>query len=231
MSGALMIDSGDGGRFSAYLARPSAAKALGVVMLQEIFGVTPSLRAMADRFARQGFLVAVPDLFWRIQPEVELQYSGADRQKAHDYLARFDTDLGVADVGATVNALRQMAECDGRIAVAGYCLGGTLAYLSACRLEISGAASYYGTDIHNRLDEARKLKCPLLLHFAENDHLMQDEDVERIGAALKGLPATLHVYPDVGHAFCRDAEAKERHVRSQADKANARTFDFLGRLT
>jgi len=227
----VLIDSDGAGQFAAYLARPSKAKAPGVILVQEIFGVTPALRAVADSFAQRGFLVAVPDIFWRIEKGVSLEYSGPDQKKALDYLARFDWDLGVKDVTAAIDAVRKMAECNGRVAVVGYCLGGSLAYLTACRSNIDGAVAYYAVEILEHLDEAGNLKCPILLHYAEKDHLLKPEAVQKIKDGLKGAPATFYDYLNVGHAFCRDAEPKDPYKAEQAAKANVRTWEFLNRLS
>ena len=226
----VLIDSGDGGKFSAYLAKPSKAKAVGVVMLQEIFGVTPSLRGVADSFAREGYLVTVPDMFWRIEKGLSLEYSGPDRERARDYLTKFDWDRGVRDVIATVNAVRSMPGCNGRVAAVGYCLGGSLAYLAACRSGIDGAVAYYAVEVLEHLDEARNLSCPVLMHFAENDHLLKPEAVQQIRDGLKGFDVTIYNYPNVGHAFCRDVDPKDVSRAEQASKANERTYDFLNGL-
>jgi len=226
----VQIDSGDGGKFSAYLAKPSKAKAVGVVMLQEIFGVTPSLRGVADSFAREGYLVAAPDMFWRIERGLALEYQGPDRERARDYLTKFDWDRGVRDVLAAVDAVRKMPECNGRVAAVGYCLGGSLAYLAACRGKLDGAVAYYAVEVMEHLDEAKNLSCPVLMHFADNDHLLKPEVVQKIKDGLKGSPVTIHDYPNVGHAFCRDVDPKETTRAEQASKANQRTFEYLNRL-
>jgi carboxymethylenebutenolidase len=189
--------------------------------------VTPSLRKVADSFARKGYLVAVPDIIWRIEKGLSLEYSGSDHKKALDCLAKFDWDQGVNDVMAAVDAVRSLPECNGRVVAVGYCLGGSLAYLAACRHRMDGAIAYYSIEILEHLDEGKNLSCPVLMHFAENDHLLKPEAVQQIRDGLKGCPATIHNYPNVGHAFCRDVDPKDTTSAEQAFKANERTFEYL----
>src|SRR5258708_13427038 len=93
----------DGGRFNAYVARPAQGSGPGLVLLQEIFGINDTMKSMADRFAEEGYVVLVPDLFWRIKPGISLGYVEADMKQALDYLGRFDVDLAAADIAATVS--------------------------------------------------------------------------------------------------------------------------------
>ena len=135
MGGFIEIKAEDGGRFRAYKAVPAAGHGPAIVPLPEIFGINAHIRGVADFYAEEGYVVLAPDLFWRLERDVELGYEGADREKALDLMKRFDLDQGVRDIGATVAAARAMPEVagpDGRKAVAavGFCLGGRLAYLA-----------------------------------------------------------------------------------------------------
>ena len=96
------VTAHDGGRFSAYIARPAQGSGPGLVLLQEIFGINSYMRSMADRYAEEGYVVMVPDLFWRMQPGVVLGYGEADVKEAMQYLARFDIDLACKDIAATI---------------------------------------------------------------------------------------------------------------------------------
>ncbi len=225
----ITIPSGDAGRFSAYLAKPAKGKAPGIVIAQEIFGVNNALRQTADELAGAGFLVAAPDLFWRIETGTDLGYTDADRQKAMGLMGKFDAAKGVEDIGATIRALKSMPECSGRVAVVGFCLGGTLAYLAAARAGADAAVSYYGTAVHKHLDEAKGIQAPLLLHFGETDNFVPAEAVQQIRAALAGKDAAIHVYPKVGHAFC-NVDRAGIYNKEAATTAHARTIAFLKRL-
>ena len=119
------------GDFSAYVARPAAAKAPVVVVIQEIFGVNAVMRAITDDFAAQGFLAICPDLFWRIEPDIDItDQSEAEWKRAFELFNAFDVDLGIKDIGATIAHARQHPGAAGKVGTVGFCLGGLLAFLS-----------------------------------------------------------------------------------------------------
>jgi len=131
MSGKMItVTADDGGSFGAYLAMPESGSGPGLVLLQEIFGINQNMRNTADLFAEEGYVVIVPDLFWRMEAGVDLGYGEADFAKAMGFLERFDSDQGIEDAGAAIEALRAMPACTGKIGALGFCLGGTLAYLT-----------------------------------------------------------------------------------------------------
>src|SRR5262245_33874743 len=149
-----------GGAFSGYLAVPGQGRGPGLILLQEIFGVNAPLRAAADLFAEEGYVVLAPDLFWRIEPGIDLADDPAGLQKAFGYRSQFDVDQGVRDVGAAVEALKNRPECTGQVAAVGFCLGGLLAYLTAARLPVDAAVAFYGGRIDEHLAEAANIRCP-----------------------------------------------------------------------
>lgn len=199
------IAAGDGsGRFGAYLALPASGHGPGLVIAQEIFGVNATMRELADLYAEEGYVALVPDLFWRQQPGVELGATPEDWQRAFALYEGFDEAKGVEDVQAAISALRSRADVRGGVGVLGFCLGGKLAYLAACRTDCDVAVGYYGVGIEAALAEAGKIGRPLTLHIAENYKFCPPEARERILAELRGRPGIeLHVYPAVDHAFAR----------------------------
>ncbi|NDZ16246.1 carboxymethylenebutenolidase [Variovorax sp. WS11] len=201
----LQVPASDGsGSFRAYLATPKAGKGPGILLAQEIFGVNATMRQVADYYAEEGYVVLVPDLFWRQQPGVELGDTPDDFQKAFGFYQGFDENKGVEDIAAAMAAVRARPEHAGKIGVLGFCLGGKLAYLAACRTDADVAVSYYGVGIENALDEAANIRGRLLLHIAELDKFCPPPAREKILAALDGKPnVALHVYPGVDHAFAR----------------------------
>ena len=180
------IAASDGGRFAAYVTVPAGDTGPGLLLMQEIFGVNDTMRRTADLFAEEGYVTIVPDLFWRLEPGVELGYGDADFQKAFDYYGRFDVDQGIADAGDALKALRAMPECTGATGVMGFCLGGKLAYLAAARLEVDAAICFYGVGIEDSVEEAKNIGCPTIFHFAAADQFVPLDAVEKIRAAFAG---------------------------------------------
>lgn len=198
------ITADDGGRFSAYVAVPRGGKGPGIVLCQEIFGVNGFIREVADYYAEEGYVVVAPDLFWRIEPGIQLGYTEDDWKKAFELFQKFDTDLGMRDITATVKAMRAMPQVVGKIGALGFCLGGRLAYLAAARSGVDCAVGYYGVTIDQYLGEADAIRVPLALHFAAEDKYAPMETVERIKARFAGRESVeIHVYPGVDHAFAR----------------------------
>jgi carboxymethylenebutenolidase len=198
------ITAADGGKFKAYVAVPKGGQGPGIVLCQEIFGINGFIREVADYYAEEGYTVVAPDLFWRIQPGIELGYTEQDWQKAFELFQKFDTDKGMGDITATVKAMRAMPQVAGKIGALGFCLGGRLAYLATARSGVDCAVGYYGVTIDQYLGEADKIKVPLVLHFAANDKYAPPEAVAKIKTALAShAGAEIYVYPGVDHAFAR----------------------------
>ena len=222
------IEATDGsGSFRGYLALPGSGSGPGLVIAQEIFGINQTMRDVADYYAEEGYVALVPDLFWRQQPGVELGYSPEDWQKAFGYYKGFDEAKGVQDLQAAIGALRPMVEASGgKVGVLGFCLGGKLAYLAACRTDADVAVGYYGVGIDAALDEAVRITRPLVLHVAELDKFCPPEARDRIVQTLRGRPnVTLHVYPGVDHAFARNGG--EHYHRPSALMAHERSIAAL----
>lgn len=224
---ARMIDitAADGsGTFQGYLSLPPGGKGPGIVLAQEIFGVNTTMRQTADAWAEEGYVVLVPDLFWRQQPGIQLGYTPADWERAFELYKGFDEAKGVQDIQAALNALRAQPEFAGQAGVVGYCLGGKLAYLAACRTDAAVSVGYYGVGIENNLHEAAQISGRLCLHLAEKDSFCPPEAREKILASLSPLPhVECHVYPGMEHAFARiggdhfdKAAASLAHQRSMA---------------
>lgn len=220
-----------GGQFQAYLATSVDGRGPGVVLCQEIFGVNQAMRDVADLLAEEGYTVLVPDLYWRQEPGVELGYTEAEFGRAYALYQGFDEALGIDDIRASLNALKALPQCKpGGLGVVGYCLGGKLAYLAACRLpEVACAVGYYGVGIENALPEIEGLQGRLVLHMAERDQFCPAEARSAIRAALHDKPAVeLYVYPGVDHAFARP---KGHHYhKPSALLAHERTVAALRRV-
>ena len=224
------IKAQDGGRFKGYLSLPhqreKAAKGPGIVLIQEIFGVNAHILGVADQYASDGYTVLAPDIFWRLQPMVDIGYGPEDFQTGIGYMQKFDFAAGVKDLAATVTALRGLPECAGKVASLGYCMGGLLSFLCAANAGVNAAVCYYGGGIHTKLEEAVKIKCPLLLHFAGNDSYIPAEAVEAVKKTFAGREGVrIEVYPGVDHGFnCWDRSA---YNQPSAALARGRSLAFL----
>lgn len=224
------IQAKDGGSFKGYLSLPPSGTGPGLVILQEIFGVNSAIQATADYFAEEGYVVLAPDMFWRLDPMVQLGYSEEDFGKAFDYFGKFDFAKAVEDMTATVDHLKGMDEVTGKhgkqVAALGYCLGGKLAYLAAAHAGVDAAIGYYGVAIHNDLDLKDKIECPLLLHFGGADEHVPMDTVEQIQAAFEDRDdVMINVYEGAPHAFAN--KFRETYDKPAASMAHSRTIALL----
>ena len=226
MSETLTITTPDGD-FSAYVARPKAESAPAIVVIQEIFGVNKVMRDIADGLAAQGYVAIVPDLFWRIEPGIDItDQSEAEWKRAFELFNAFDVDAGIGDIAATITKARELPGVNGKVGAVGYCLGGLLAFLTATRTDVDASVSYYGVGIEKHVNEAEKLTHPLLMHIAEKDQFVPPEAQELILSALKDHPQIeLHTYAGRDHAFAREGGA--HYDAADAAKANGRSLTFF----
>src|SRR6201985_2966938 len=205
MAGKDISINGPDGAFSGYLGTPSSGRGSGIVVIQESFGINQVMRDLVDDLASHGYFALAPDLFWRLEPGVQLtDKTDAEWKRAFDLMGRFDIDKGMVDIQATIDTLKARPGCTGKIGAVGYCLGGQLAFLTATRTNADASVGYYGVNIQNRLDEAAKIKHPLMLHIAEADEYVPPEAQAKIEAGLKGNShVTIYRYPQMNHAFAR----------------------------
>jgi carboxymethylenebutenolidase len=212
------LTSEDGHRFAAYRATPAGTPRGGLVVIQEIFGVNSHIRKVTDGFAAEGYVALAPALFDRVQPGYETGYGPQDIEQGRTIRGKVGLDEMVKDVRAAVRALAAEGR---RVGVVGYCMGGTLAWLSATRIDgVAAAVGYYGGGIADAVNE--KPRCPVLLHFGETDASIPKEHWEKVRAAHPAVP--VHIYP-AGHGFNCD-ERGSYHAESAA-LARERTLSFL----
>jgi len=222
----------DSGAFKAYYASrppmPDLPRPPGIVIVQEIFGISPFLKEMANRYAAHGFAVLIPDLFWRqSEPLTELpDASGTAVQKAFELYKTFDVEKGVEDIAASLRWLRESENTSGKTAVIGYCLGGLLAFMSGCQLDIDAAIGYYGVGIEKALQHKNMIRKPLLLHFAENDGFIPPETVKELNEKLSDNNlVSIHSYAACDHGFARTGGGN--YNRDAAEISDARTLTLL----
>lgn len=221
----ITIKAKDGGSFMGYLAMPPAGKGPGVVVIQEIFGVNAVMRGITDSIAAAGYVALCPDLFWRQEPGIQLtDQTEKEWARAFELFNGFDLDKGVDDLESTIQALRQVPGCSGKVGTMGFCLGGRLAFLTATRTSADAAVSYYGVMLTDHVGEA--LKAPVILHVATEDEFVPKDQQAAVHQALDGNPkVTIHDYAGQNHAFARIG-GKHFHQAS-ADLARERTLAFF----
>jgi carboxymethylenebutenolidase len=201
MGRTITLTADDGHSFSAYEAKPEGEPRAGLVLIQEIFGVNPHIRAVADGYAEEGFHVVSPALFDRAEPGVELAYGKADSERGVALRGQISLEQTLIDVHAAVEAVR----ASGKVGMVGYCWGGSLAWFSAARVPgLSATVGYYGSMIAANVGETPR--CPVMLHFGEADGGIPMKDVDRVRAATDPAIVQIFTYP-AGHAFNREGEA------------------------
>jgi carboxymethylenebutenolidase len=216
------IPTHDGGSFGAYLSLPPSGSGPGLIVLQEIFGVNSHIRAVTDRWAAEGYVAIAPDIFWRVEPGVELPYTGEGIEKGRALRQKLDLELTLKDLASTIVALRARPECIGKVAAVGYCFGGLLAYLTAARCDIDAAISYYGGGIEGRLTEADNIKCPIIFHYGEKDAAIPEAAREATRNAMAHHDrAEFYVYGEAQHGFNCDQRASFHPFAAQLAKSRS----------
>lgn len=198
-----LVRAPDGDTFTITYVRPGTPNGAGILLLQEIFGVGEFLLAKAEDLAELGYVVACPDVFWRIERGVALPHDDASMGLAFSLVERFaalDPDVIAADLAAALHHLQ--GQVMGRVGVMGYCLGGRLAYELGVTEEPAACVSYYGSGVADRLDAAGSLACPTLFHFGSDDPFIPNEQVDAIRSAFAARDdIEVLVQPGAGHAF------------------------------
>lgn len=204
------ITAEDGaGTFDAFFvpaAGPDVESKAGIVVLiQEIFGVNASMKETARQVADQGYHVLVPDLFWRLQPGIDLtDKTEAEFKQALAYMNQFDQTKGIADLKATVAYARTMEGSNGKVGTMGYCLGGRLAMMMATDSDADVNISYYGVGLDGLIGGLDHVAAPLLLHIADEDGFFPAEGRAKVIEASKARPHVhAYTYPKADHAFAR----------------------------
>ena len=222
------IQSHDGSEFSAYVTYPVSERPEGaVIVIQEIFGVNANMREICQSISHAGYVAICPDLFWRQEPHVDItDQTEEEWAKAFELYNGFDTDIGVKDLISTLDFIRNHEKCNGNVGTVGYCLGGQLAFLMACRSDANCNVSYYGVGLDEYLDETDHIKSPLLMHIAESDQFVPEASRDKIVAQMEKHALTeLYVYRGVDHAFAR--VNGDHYDAKAAAQANISTADFL----
>jgi carboxymethylenebutenolidase len=214
------------GTFKAWLAEPEGTPRGAIVVIQEIFGVNEGIRRKADHWASLGYIGIAPDLFWRLEPGVELDPDiESEFKRALDLMGEFDQDGGIRDIEATIKYARDSEGCE-KVGAVGYCLGGRLAYMTAARTDVDATVGYYAVGIPELLREKHAIANPLMLHIAGADHFVGPDLRKAMHDGLDEHPkVVLHDYPGLDHGFATDFG--RRRSEEGAQLADSRTAEFF----
>jgi carboxymethylenebutenolidase len=214
----IRLSTRDGHALGAYLARPTAQPRGGLVIAQEMYGVNSYLRSVCDFYATQGYVAIAPALYDRRERNLTYTYTKADHDRAQRTYTAWNLEHAIADLDAARDAIADA----GRIGIIGFCWGGSLAWLSACRSDYAGAVSYYGSMIPDLANE--RARCPVIAHIGDRDTSLPPERVALFRAAQPSIP--VHIYEGAPHGF--DNENRTERYHPAAHKlARERTLQFL----
>jgi carboxymethylenebutenolidase len=211
------LTAADGFKLEAFRATPSGPSRGGLVILQEIFGVTDQLKEVVRSYARDGYDTIIPALYDRVAPQTVVPFS--DSNRGRDLAYGLPLDKVVLDIAAAADCVRGAHG----VSVLGFCWGGGVIVRAAAEVDLRGAIAFYGTRLPTYLD--CKPKCPLLFHFGTTDPNSTPEIIEQVRDAFPS--AETHLY-NAGHAFANDV--RSTYVADAAQAARARTLDFLSRV-
>jgi carboxymethylenebutenolidase len=219
MGTTIQLTTSDGHTLDAYKAEPEGAPKGGIVVIQEIFGVNSHMRNVTDNFAKAGYVAIAPALFDRVEKGLDLGYGQEDFQKGRDTRGSLDDDGIQADVQAAIVE----AAKSGKVGIVGYCFGGMVSWLAACKCDgLSAASTFYGGGIHAIREDTPK--CPVIYNFGDKDGGIPLSQVHEIKEAHPDIPC--YVYDDAGHGFCCDD--RESYNQGACERGHARTLDLFG---
>ena len=220
------VPCGDAGSMSLFVWEPSGRAVGSVLLIQEIFGVGPYIKAVAERLAEAGYTVGAPDVFWRFAPNWESDHTEAGLGASIEKVQQLDFPQAVADCSAALARLGEIAGAGKAPAVMGFCLGGTLAWGVAAAAEPSCCVSYYGSGVPDMVGLIEQVQCPTLFHFGNSDAYIPNAGVEALSAAIAGRELFILNVEDAGHAF--DNHESDMFWNADAAKAAwAKTMSFL----
>jgi carboxymethylenebutenolidase len=217
------------GSFGLQVWLPPAGRGPGVLVAQEVFGISDYIEAAAEDLAALGYVVAAPDLFWRIRPGIRLAHDEAGIAEALETGSRFDFQQGVTDAVAAYHVLAGLPEVAGGLGLVGFCLGGSIVYIMATQLKPDAVVSFYGSGVPDALAAFGQITSPIQFHFGGSDPYIPRDEVARVEEAIAGhRGAEIHVEEQAGHAF-HNRKAPVFYAPEPASRAWARTEHFLAR--
>lgn len=213
------ITAADGHRLGAFRAEPEGPPRGGLVIAQEMYGVNSYLCGVVDDYAAKGYLAIAPRLYDRLEPGLIIEYDDEGNRRAKELYRNYDWSKAIMDLEAARDAVASA----GKVGILGFCFGGSLAWLAACRSDFACAVSYYGGEIIRYLDEDGA-RCPIECHVGAEDKALNAEKIARFRARYPDVP--FHIYPGAVHGFDNEKRGPRHHPEATRI-ARARTLDFL----
>ena len=213
----IRLTAADGHELGAFLAEPSGRVRGAIVVAMEMYGVNDYLRTVCENYAADGYVAIAPQFFDRFAPDVTFPYDGS----AYDLAKKYSADV-VPHIVTDAEAAKAHVSGAGKVAISGYCFGGTVTWLAACRSSFDAAIAYYGSDMCDYPDE--EARCPVICHVGDKDTAVPPADVAMFKE--RRPECYWYIYPGVLHGFDNGTRA-ERYNADASKLARTRTMDFL----
>jgi carboxymethylenebutenolidase len=230
MSGRQIEIAADDGSFDAYLAAPDKGKGTGVILVTHIYGVDRDTKEMCDDLARRGCVALAQNFFWRDQDSCVLEQGREGGQRARARAARIDFAKAMHDLKRSIAEVKRQPNCNGKIAVFGYCFGGAYVWRSACDgIGIDAGVSFHGTFVSNSMKPGDKPSCPVSFHYGDNDELAPPEELEAVKKMVRATGNEFVIHSGAAHGYMMRSNPHHYHAEA-ASKSWNRALQIIGTL-
>lgn len=229
MTGKEIEIAAEGGSFDAYLAAPDKGKGPGVILVTHIFGVDPDTKGMCDDLARRGCVALAQNFFWRDEDSGVLDRGKEGGQRARARASRIDFAKAMDDLKRAIAAVKRHPNCNGKIAVFGYCFGGAYVWRSACDLGIDAGVSFHGSFVSKSMKPGDRPACPVSLHYGDNDELAPPPELAAVKQAAEATGSEFVLHSGAAHGYMMPSNPQNYH-REAARKSWDRALQMIGAL-
>jgi len=230
MAGKQIEITADGGKFDAYIAAPASGKGPGVLLVTHIYGVDPDTRGFCDDLAKQGCVALAQNFFWRDKDSGVLHHDADGGKRARERAGRIDFAKSMDDLKRAIDEVKRHPNCNGKIAVLGFCFGGAYVYRAACELGIDAGVSFHGTFVSKSVKPGDRVGCPLSFHYGDEDEMAPQAELDAVRKAVTArADGELFVHHGAGHGYMFPSRPTG-YSAEVAQKSWARTMQLLGAL-
>lgn len=229
MTGKEIEIAAEGGKFDAYLAAPDKGKGPGVILVTHIYGVDRDTQEMCDDLARRGCVALAQNFFWRGKDSGVLAQGPEGGQRARARAGRIDFSQAMNDLKRSIAEAKRHANCNGKIAMLGYCFGGAYVWRSACDGLIDAGVSFHGTFVSKSMKPGDKPRCPVSFHYGDNDELAPPEELAAVKKTADATGAEFVIHPGAPHGFMMRSNPHHYHADA-AGKSWDRALQMIGVL-